>query len=328
MGEKDLMVLEEYDVEVLRTGKGRESIYCETADKGLMLLKEYEGSEGKAGAENAVLKELLKNRTVDVYMENKEGKCISVMPDGRKYILKKGVEGREIDLKSAEEMYFAVRALANLHNELAEITDRIGEEITILDRKRSFDEDILRHHKELKRVKNYIRNQRRKNDFELKVMECFDIFYEQDNYVIEYAEAISGEIAEDAKRLLCHGNFNQHNALLSGKEVNIINFDKMNIFYQITDLYFFMRKCMEKQNFDVGLGLRIIEEYEAEKRLAAVEKKMLYVMFSYPEKFWKVLNHYYNANKAWISQKSIDKLEVLIKQEALRQGFLRELCRL
>lgn len=27
-------------------------------------------------------------------------------------------------------------------------------------------------------------------------------------------------------------------------------------------------------------------------------------MLSYPEKFWKIINYYYNSNKAWYSEKT------------------------
>ena len=29
---------------------------------------------------------------------------------------------------------------------------------------------------------------------------------------------------------------------------------------------------------------------------------------NYPEKYWKQLNYYYNANKAWIPDKNVEKL--------------------
>ena len=51
-------------------------------------------------------------------------------------------------------------------------------------------------------------------------------------------------------------------------------------------------------------------------------------MFLYPEKFWKIVNHYYNGNKSWVSEKSIGKLQSLIELEEKRQKFLSELQRL
>jgi hypothetical protein len=48
-------------------------------------------------------------------------------------------------------------------------------------------------------------------------------------------------------------------------------------------------------------------------------------LFLYPEKYWKQLNYYYNANKAWIPARNTDKLRVLEEQEEARQAFLKEI---
>ena len=44
MNDKTLAVLEKYDIEVLRSWKGRSAILCETKT-GIKILKEYKGSE-------------------------------------------------------------------------------------------------------------------------------------------------------------------------------------------------------------------------------------------------------------------------------------------
>jgi len=332
MGERDLTALEQYDISVLRVGKGRDSMLCET-DKGLMLLKEFDGSVERAEAENRLLCELSHRIKVDGYVLNREGSAVTELPDGRKYILKKGVEGREVDLKKSEEVCMAVRNLADLHIELEKIA-KTGKDNSYLEqfkKDRVFGEDIWRHHKELKRVRNYIRGQRKKNEFELKVLECFNLFYEQDEKAIEYIDGFGGFSEGDWEdMLLCHGNYNQHNVLFdaSGRDIVTVNFERACFSYGVTDLYFFMRKCLEKQNYDVDAGVNIIKEYETVRSLKELEKKILYVLFLYPEKFWKIVNHYYNGNKAWVSQKSISKLQTLIEQENERQNFLCALSRL
>lgn len=329
MGERDLVVLEQYDVSVLRIGKGRDAMLCET-DKGLMLLKEYGGSIAKAEAEAWLLNELSGRIRVDGYVLNKEGKAVTALQDGRQYILKKGVEGREVDLKKFEEICMAVRNLARLHIELEDIAAANADNPNMeqFKKEKVFGEDIVRHHKELKRVRNYIRGQRKKNDFELKVLECFNLFYEQGERVIKYIEDFERAGDNLAKIMLCHGNYNQHNVLISGRDVVAINFERAGFFYSVMDLYFFMRKCLEKQNYNVSLGMSIIKEYSSVRQLTSADKNMLYILFLYPEKFWKIVNHYYNGNKAWVSQKSISKLQTLIEQEEERQKFLYALSRL
>lgn len=45
-------------------------------------------------------------------------------------------------------------------------------------------------------------------------------------------------------------------------------------------------------------------------------------MFLYPEKYWKQINFYYNANKAWIPARNTEKIESLKAQEKNRKRFV------
>ena len=47
-----------------------------------------------------------------------------------------------------------------------------------------------------------------------------------------------------------------------------------------------------------------------------------YYRLAYPEKFWKIVNFYYNSRKAWIPGKNQEKLEKLVAQEKEKQKFL------
>lgn len=330
MGEKDLVALEQYDLTVLRFGKGREAMLCET-NRGLMLLKEYTGTEERIEAEAWLLDRLSEKKAkTDSYVRNKEGKVVTTTADNKRYYLKNWPEGQEIDIKSAVGIDLAVKTLAVLHTKMSEII--VPGEIAFT-QGRSFEEDILRHHKELKHIRGFIRSKRRKSDFELKVLECFDLFYEQGEKTLEYIaseEGFKGANISGEKKIneLCHGNFNQHNILVNGKDAYVTNFERVAYNNQITDLYLFMRKCMEKQNWNSELGMHILREYNKVRGMTFEEKRILYILFLYPEKFWKIVNHYYNGNKSWISQKSIVKLQNLIELETKRQNFLYELQRL
>ena len=47
--------------------------------------------------------------------------------------------------------------------------------------------------------------------------------------------------------------------------------------------------------------------------------------FVYPEKFWKIINYYFNSNKAWSSDKNQEKLKQFQFQEEKRQQFIAQL---
>ena len=65
-----------------------------------------------------------------------------------------------------------------------------------------------------------------------------------------------------------------------------------------------------------------MESYERVLPVSEVERQVLYYLFLYPEKYWKQLNFYYNAGKAWIPVRSIEKLQKLEEQQTARNLFL------
>ena len=59
VNDRAVSLLEQYDLEVLRTRKGRGAILCET-ENGLYIFKEYEGSLEKLNFQNELLKHIFK----------------------------------------------------------------------------------------------------------------------------------------------------------------------------------------------------------------------------------------------------------------------------
>ena len=91
----------------------------------------------------------------------------------------------------------------------------------------------------------------------------------------------------------------------------------------MSDLYRFMRKVMEKHGWDEFLGYAMLEAYNAVLPMTEDDRNYLYFLFLYPEKYWKQLNYYYNANKAWIPEKNVEKLKTLEAQQGSRNRFLQ-----
>ena len=96
----------------------------------------------------------------------------------------------------------------------------------------------------------------------------------------------------------------------------------MHLGVQAADLYHFIRKVMEKHSWNPTLGMRLLEAYDRVLPMGAKEREYLYYLFLYPEKYWKQLNFYYNANKAWIPARNVEKLRSLEEQQEVRNRFL------
>ena len=79
---------------------------------------------------------------------------------------------------------------------------------------------------------------------------------------------------------------------------------------------------MEKHSWDKKMGDHILNMYSAIRPLSGKEMEYLKLRFVYPEKFWKIADSYYRSNKAWISAKNIEKLEMAMMQTEEKREFL------
>lgn len=102
----------------------------------------------------------------------------------------------------------------------------------------------------------------------------------------------------------------------------IINFEKCIRDNPVRDLYLFMRKLLEKGNWPIELGNLLLDAYHKEREISETDYVQLYYRFRYPEKFWKIVNFYYNSGKAWIPGRNLEKLEKLLAQEEEKVKFL------
>ena len=203
-----------------------------------------------------------------------------------------------------------------------------------------------------------IREKKQKNEFELLYLNYYDDFYEQGVVAAKklsktnYKELLQESIKEGA---VCHGNYTYHNIIMLKNKVDTLsknfvppgwvnkqslsvadlggasnpiattNFEKSYIGLQICDLYQFIRKVMEKNDWDIMYGSNIIEAYDRVKSISKEEMNILYLLLLYPEKFWKITNFYYNGKKSWISGRNTQKLNTIGEQNEKKQMFLEKL---
>lgn len=324
MNDSYMDVLQQYEGETELVRRGRGAWICERSD-GIKLLKEYRGTLKRLEFEDAVLKELQERgiQSVDRYVRNREGELITIAGDGTKYILKDWFLERECNLKDSREILACVSRIARMHKAFRQIEWQEEWDLGSM-LPPGLEEEMKRHSREMKRVRTYISSKRKKSEFELCVMQHFDSFYKQALEAQTGLELL-GEKQRQNRLFLCHGDLDQHHVLMGCGDVAFIEFNQMHRGNQMTDLYRFMRKVMEKHNWNEYLGLSMVEEYE---RIAAIDKEdrdCLYYLFLYPEKYWKQLNYYYNANKAWIPAKNVEKLKNLEAQQEGRNLFLAKI---
>ena len=311
MYDRGLSVLEEYDLEVKSTGRGRGALICRAQEK-TVLLREYEGSPRKleCQAELLTLVEQAGEILTDLPLKNKEGCYITYDKENVPYVVKQWYEGRECDTQSVKDIRRSVAALASLHNTMKmPVREHYIRESLIT--------EYERHNRELRKIRKFVCGKQKKNAFERRYLDSISCFLWQGEEALRKLEASSyrklrKESLEEG--YVCHGEFNQHNVLFLSEQTAVVNFEQWNYDVPVSDLYQFMRKILEKHNWDLDIGRQMLDAYDAVRTLSQEELENLRIRFFSPEKYWKLSNYYYTHSKVWISQKNLEKLEKLIEQ--------------
>lgn len=322
MNDRCVSLLDNYEIEVFRTWKGRGAMLCETK-QGTFILKEYAGYKEKSIFQDALLSMIQNNgfHHVESIVRNKEGELLTSDQDGTCYVLKTYFEGRECNVRDMEECTYAMKTLARLHKASA-ADDTLPASGTCYTAEKEFE----KHNKELRRVRKFLKDKSQKTDFEICLMKCYDYFFNLALQITEEYRFYGGKDKEgcaNRQMTICHGDFQHHNLILTGKELNIINFEKCMQDSPVRDIYLFMRKLLEKSSWSRSTGFDLLEAYESGHRLEKEDYIQLYYRLAYPEKFWKIVNFYYNSGKAWIPGKNLEKLEKITMQEKEKIEFLK-----
>lgn len=176
-------------------------------------------------------------------------------------------------------------------------------------------------------MRNFIASRKKKNDFERGFLKSFEVFYGEALAVVklqkEELEKAAGASGKESIFGICHGDYNQHNVVFSRQGIAVLNFEKSSYGIQVSDLGNFMRKILEKHNWNMGLGMDMVNAYHKIRPLGRQEMRQLYIRLAYPEKFWKITNHYFNTSKAWVCGRNLEKLDKFISQNEARESFLR-----
>ncbi len=323
MNSNAVSLLEQYELEILQTWRGRDAFVCESP-KGLFILKEYMGPREKILFQDQVCRQIREAgfEGAETLLPNKEGELLTIDTDGTAYLCKSYVEGRECNIRDREEILYLTEVMARLHSVMQlPLQQTEGQQLP------TPSQEFEKRGRELRKVRKFLKNRGQKTDFELFLSQNYEPFFRQAEEIARQAAAIE-EVSQMAQAEgmipICHGDLQHHNLLLNGRNAFVINFEKCGTGSQMRDLYRFMRKFFEKNGWSVAGARQIVEHYQKERTLEARDFQELCYRFAYPEKFWKIVNFYYNKGKSWVPGRNGDKLRNLLAQETEKQHFLEE----
>lgn len=320
MQDYELSILEQYPITVKSTRKTRGAFFCDT-DQGFLLLREAGMSKRRVLAVQELcshLKEEGYART-DTLIPNEQGEYVSTSEDGRNYILKRWYRGRECDIRKGKELLEGTANLAHLHRFMTGIAG--GEDAA----KSGIQDEYARHNQQLKKIRKFMRGQSPLGEFEMEFLRSFDPIYQWAEAAFEEAKRVPCDaICQECRTrgIMIHGDYNYHNILMTEEGMATTNFDKAGYHIQAEDVYYFLRKAMEKQGWNIRTGEHMLDAYNAIRPLTREEEGYLKLRLIYPEKFWKLADSYYRSNKAWIPAKNVEKLKTAVRQIEEKRRFL------
>lgn len=332
MNDKAVSVLEQYDMTVNRTFKGRGTIICDT-DKGMRVLKEYKGRTEKLELLLKLQGRLNDSLKTDTLVRNKEGELFVKDIDNSVYILEEQVEGRECSYKNEDDIVKACSAMAKLHLKfMMPVSCSAQEEDTQYNMPVYFYvNDMEKHTMECRHVRNYLKKLRTKTDFERMLLKEYDYFLDKAVDVTQQAKDESRaeyEAYVHSNGLYCHGDYQYHNVLFgksSGSAyTGIINLEHFAHDTGAMDFYLLFRKISEKSDWSSGLAESMLDAYQNRRTFPPIEWRSLCLRLQYPEKFWKIVNFYYNSRKSWISNRNYEKFVSLLNQERQKERLLNK----
>jgi len=321
LSDKMMEVYSAYDMDIYQTMRGRGAIVLKT-DKGVFQMKQLDTNERRLTAEYEFKEKLYESgfKNIDRCVPNNQEELITYDRYGNPYVLRQFFEGKECNVMNEDEVLAAVDNLAYLHITGKQVFDNTEVDVHI-----RVNDDFKKRNRELRRVKNFIIKQSPKKEFEDVYIRAYEYFYNQ---------ALSCENQRDDNMKnaslhlgYCHGMYNHHSVILHRKTddrlvVSTINFDKFYVGNQLSDLYHFSRKVVEKNGYDFSILKKIISRYSELCPMTAFDIDYIYRLYRYPEKFYKISNQYMNSAKNWISPKMLEKLNKVIDDEDKKQELL------
>lgn len=318
MYDRGLGVLEQYGLTAETVVRGRGALICQT-EKGWKSIREFWGSPGRM-EQQLKLQEHCKDAGVtltDLVNANLEGKAVTNGEDGVPYIVKDWIQGNECSTRSREEILKSMEALAGLHTVMQMEREEGMPETDLL-------EECRRHNRELRRTRKYIQKKKTKNLFEERVASSITEFLEAGEVMVrELEESEYENLRRERCQAICHGDCNQHNIIFLKEGIGFTNFEHWHYEPQTEDICLFMRKILEKHQWNLELGQQMTEHYNKKRLLSEAEWINLKLRLSYPWRYWKLVNYYAANQKVWISRKNVEKLEQAIALWKPWQYFLR-----
>lgn len=297
-----------YGLKLFHTTRSRTGFICKT-DKGYKELKKKNTEENLLIFENEAKEHLTKNGFHNLSHFNK---TLENRPfysfEGNHYVVEDYIPTQSADLSSHQTILDAASTLAQMHlasrGFSSEIKNSNIGRLPTLYEKRNL---------ELVRIKKWIGSQSRLSQVDLIVLKNYNYFKEKAEQSLSMLLSSKyNELMEQAKqeKSLCHNAYKGDNIrMLDSGSLFVSGFQKCAYDYCMIDLAEFLRRSMKNEECQTSTLADILEAYHNIRPISTDDRELIFAMLTYPYKFLKLCNEYYNKRRVYISNAIIQKLE-------------------
>jgi len=321
MHELERELQENYNIKINSISNYRDMFIANT-DNGKRLIKMSTLKPDRINFIAEVKEHLFNNgfENIDKNIYTNTGSSCITFNDQTVY-MSKYIEGRECNLDNREETIKCARLLAKMHK---------ASNGCICSENSSVRSELGRlpscYRKRLDEIKKLRKNaQKGKLKFDNLMSKNVDYFYELGEKAISMLDTSDYfELVEDAEknRNVSHHDFNHHNIFVQNDEMYLINFEYCCYDLKVYDLVNLLRRKMRKCEWDINEAAIILNEYCKIESLGESELDLMKIMLMFPQKFWRVINKYYNSRKGWSEQNYISRLQEVIDEIQYLKVFL------
>ena len=323
MHELENLLQESYDIKINSISNYRDMFIANT-NNGKKLIKITTLKPDRVCFIAEVKEHLINNSfiNIDKNIYTNSGKTF-ITYNNQTIYMSNYIDGRECSLDSKDETIRCARLLANMHK--ASKGFICSEESKARNELGRLPSCYKKRLDEIKKLKKNA--QKGKLKFDNLMCQYVDYFYEMGEKAINMLDTSDYyELVEDAEKSknISHHDFNHHNIFIQNDEMYLINFEYCCYDLKIYDLVNLLRRKMRKCGWNINEAAKIINEYCKIESLCESEFELMKIMFMFPQKFWRIVNKYYNSKKGCTEKSYINRLQEVIDEIHYLKVFLND----
>jgi len=314
-------IIEKYGFEVKNINSFRGVNILDTSE-GKKILKRCNLSTGRILFIHGAKEHLVRNGFIDIdrYTKSVEGEPFITI-NSINYTVSDGFEGRECNFDIRDDVIKATRTLAIIHQKSKGYIYDQGtfpkDELGILPnvlKKRLY---------EIKRLKKLA--QKGKKKFDYMVNDYIDYFYDLGLNTFrllnnsKYNELVNITKFEGS---FCHCDYTHNNIIFNNDRTVITNFENCSLELKIYDVVNLIRRKLRKCNWNPLEAQIILNEYNNIEKITRDELFVMKIMLKFPQKFWRVINKYYNTKRSCSEKYFLGKLQEVIDEIEPNKEFI------